>query len=36
MAVSGVETSTVLLIIVQPCELNANIAEKQAILSECA
>ena len=36
MAVSGVETNTVLLIIVQPCVLNANIAGKQAILSECA
>ena len=36
MAVSGVETNTVLLIIVQPCVLHANIAGKQAILSECA
>ena len=35
-AVSGVETNTVQLTLVQPCVLNANIAGKQAIFRECA
>ena len=35
MAVSGVETNTVQLILVQPCLLDANIAGKQAIFRVC-